>query len=58
MRLILLGVNKPKKETLERLEAVLEHMPRCDACGRAFLEEEDDGHDSAIQSPKTKTKRR
>ncbi len=53
MRLILLGVNKPKIDTQERLERILGTIPRCDRCHRAFLPEDDDDSDSAFKTAKT-----
>lgn len=39
MRLILAGVNKPRAEHAQRIQDVLENIPHCDTCKRAFIGE-------------------
>lgn len=54
MRLIVAGANKPRPETADKIESVLGHIHACPACGRAFLEEEndDDAGDTETQRKK------
>lgn len=54
MRLIVLGVNKPRPETEKKMTQILGHLPSCPTCGRAFLEEDEDGERSAAAKRKSK----
>lgn len=54
MRLIVKGVNNPKPETAKKMAAVLDHIPSCPTCGRAFLEEDADVERSVAAKRKGK----
>lgn len=51
MRQIVNGWSTPRPENAKKIEEILNHIRACPACGRAFLEDDDDDGNSKKRGP-------